>query len=114
MVLIGFAHVIGGGADVYQPLLALMPTDELQLYQGLLWHFVTAFFALGTLGLLWALQDLGARRQTVVCIASLALAMGVLFFAYGAILLGTVWTAPQWSILFAIAGLCLWPERRIA
>lgn len=110
----GVAHVTGGGADVYQPLLAVVPSDELRLYQGLLWHFVTAYFALGTLGLLWAFKDPPARRQTVVCIGSLSLAMGVLFFGYGVASLGTVWTAPQWTILFAIAALTLWPKRQAA
>ncbi len=114
MALTGVAHVTGGGADVYQPLLAVVPSDELRVYQGLLWHFVTAYFALGTLGLLWALQNEHHRRQTVVCVGILAMAMGVLFLGYGAAVLGTVWTAPQWVILFAIAALTLWSARRTA
>ena len=111
LALTCFVHVKSGGVGVYAPLQPLPPTPELSLYLALLWHFVTAYFALGALGMAWAAFAPIARRQTAVAIGSLGLGMGLLFFVFGFAFLGEPWTAPQWSITLGIGILALWPPK---
>ena len=114
MALTGAIHVGMGGPEVYHPLLAATPDPVLTLYLALLWHFVTAFFALGALAFLWVAREPAGRGPVAVATAALMLAMGALFFGFGIVHLGEVWTAPQWLIAAAIAALALWPTRRPA
>ena len=107
-------HVFLGGPEVYAPLWDAAPDRTLQLYTALLWHFVTAFFILSALGMGWAARAPAARRQTVLGVTALTLAMGGLFFALGLTLLGEPWTAPQWIICLLIAALTLSKSARAA
>jgi lipopolysaccharide export LptBFGC system permease protein LptF len=114
LALTGVVHVAMGGPEVYDPLNAVSPSAELALYLALLWHFATAFFVLGAIGMVWASFGAGSRRQTAVGVALLMLAMGGLFFIFGISHLGEVWTAPQWVIALVVGALVFWPQRRPA
>ena len=112
MAMTGLIHVAMGGPEVYHPLIASTADPVLRLYLALLWHVVTAFFALAALALGWAALCLPGRQPVANAVVLLALAMGVLFFGFGLSHLGEVWTAPQWLIALAVAALAL--RRRAA
>ena len=66
MALTGVIHVGMGGPEVYHPLLAATPDPVLTLYLALLWHFVTAFFALGALAYRHRNSSRGAHRPAIL------------------------------------------------
>lgn len=107
MAATGVIHVALGGPEVYHPLLAAAPDPVLTLYLALLWHFVTAFLALAALAFGWAAQAPDSRQAVANAVALLMLAMGALFLSLGVVHLSEVWTAPQWVIALAVAGLAL-------
>ena len=112
MGLTTVAHVWGGGMDVFRPIRALVPGAELTLYVKLLWHFVTAFLAISAIVLIWAARDIAGRGQASLVVLVMTAAMGGLFFVYGLTELGTVWIAPQWTVVVIIVALGVWPMRR--
>lgn len=114
MALTGLIHVFLGGPEVYHPLLAATRDPVLTLYLALLWHFITAFFAIGALAFLWAARDPLRRQPVATATAALMMAMGGLFLVFGLTHLGEVWTAPQWIIALLVGALALWPGRRAA
>ncbi|MBL4813082.1 MAG: hypothetical protein JKX69_12195 [Rhodobacteraceae bacterium] len=114
MGLTTLAHIIGGGRDVLEPLLGTAATDEMQFYTTLLWHFISVFLVFGTVVLAWAARDVPQRRHAIWPIALLTLFMALLFIIVGLALLGTLWIAPQWTILLVIPALALWPLARPA
>lgn len=101
-------HVVGGGRDVFAPLMAAAPNSEMQLYQFLLWHFITAWLAISALAVIWA-----ALRPALAPAAHLAgwlsLAAAILFMTAGLRYVGTLWVAPQWTIFLVVSALIFGP-----
>ncbi len=107
MAAITALHVIGGGPDVHVRMLNEADTAEIGLYVSVFWHFVTAALALMAGGLIWAALDLRNRAAVAAFAGLLSLAIALLFFGYGAVRLGEVWTAAQWVLFLPVCALVL-------
>ncbi len=110
-VLIGLTalvHTFPGGRLVMNNMRRVSDDNELTLYMLLCWHFITAFLFLGVPAYALAAFDPG-WQPLATAFSALCAAMGVLFLAFGLLQLGTIWRAPQWTVLLAIAALGLFP-----
>lgn len=115
MAVTSAAHLLGGEFDVHRPLLATAKTTEDALYVSVLWHGVSAMLVLNTLAACY-----GARwhAPAVLWLAGAqTVALGLVFMAYGLLRTGSLFIAPQWTILllagaFAFLAAREWRSRR--
>lgn len=100
-------HVIGGGPEIHQPLLAGAPSGTLAAFTSVLWHFVTVIVLInsGALGLAAVRQDW--RKPLVVLASGQYLAVAMLFLFYGWTRLGSFMVMPQWLLFVGIGGLAI-------
>ncbi len=102
-----FLHVIGGGADVHQPILSGGLSQELNAYVSIIWHMATAMMVIDS-GVLFLAVNRGMNATILVWIVvghySLTAA---LFIFYGIIRLGSIFIMPQWSFFILISVLAL-------
>ncbi len=100
-------HVVGGGADVHEPILDSGLTDVLSGYVSVIWHLVTASMLVCT-ALLLAAAWLPSQRVvlTLVVVAQYAL-YAALFVFYGVVRFDSVLVMPQWIGFGVIALLAL-------
>lgn len=101
-LLLDLVHVIFGGRDNHQPMLAsAMPTAERATW-SVCWHGITAVMLFGGLGLIAA--GLVPDQAVALSVVPLALfaAMTVLFIGYSLTRLRSVFGLPQWTAFLVI------------
>lgn len=112
MALTVLLHVIGGGADVHQPLRAALPAPELAAYASVLWHAVTVVLAV-LAGGLWVLATRDDPAFEAV-LSGIQIGFAGLFVVYGLTRLGTVMAMPQWMLFLALPALTRFGQSRSA
>lgn len=103
-------HVIAGGQDVQAPIEASGLALDLRAISAVIWHFVSLVLALQTIAF-WGISQ---RKNDALAWYLIATQFGfaALFVLFGAVMLGTLWVMPQWTIFFVIGGLALWGLRK--
>jgi hypothetical protein len=98
MGLTVFIHVLMGGPEVHDPMLASTLPIGLKAFASILWHAVTVVLVVFT----FALYSLARKPnwQLEATLGAIQLGFAALFIGYGVIRLGTIWPMPQW-IIFA-------------
>jgi hypothetical protein len=104
-LVLGVAHVFGGGVDVHDPLLSSEIAPLLKGYVSVIWHSVTVaiFLCSGLLLIAAKRSDLGSLLAGIVIVYYGAFAG--LFLFYGIARLGSVLLMPQWTAFLIIAAL---------
>ncbi len=100
-------HVLAGGPDVHDPLLALDMPPILKVYVSLLWHASSAVLAVNSIALLWASIRRRHRVALAAAVVAQYLAYAGLFMGYGLAYVGSLWQTPQWVIFLLISALAL-------
>lgn len=100
-------HVLAGGPDVHDPLLAMEMPPVLKVYVSLLWHATTAVLAINSAALLWASVSRRHREALAGAVVAQYLAYAGLFIGYAVAYVGTLWQTPQWIVFLLIAALAL-------
>lgn len=100
-------HVLAGGPDVHDPLLALDMPPVLKVYVSLLWHATTAILLVDSVLLLCASIRRRHREALAAAVVAQYLAYAGLFIGYGVAYLGTLWQTPQWVVFLLISALAL-------
>lgn len=100
-------HLLAGGSDVHDPLLAIDMPPVLKVYVSLLWHASSAVLAVNSAALLWASISRHHREALAGIVVAQYLAYAGLFIGYGLAYVGTLWQTPQWIVFLLIAALVL-------
>ncbi|RDL52560.1 hypothetical protein BLJAPNOD_03720 [Ensifer sp. M14] len=100
-------HVLAGGPDVHDPLLAIDMPPVLKVYVSLLWHATSAVLAVNSAALLWASISRRHRQALAGAVVAQYLAYAGLFIGYGLAYVGTLWQTPQWVVFLLISALAL-------
>lgn len=100
-------HVLAGGPDVHDPLLAADISPVLKVYVSLLWHATSAVLAVNSVALLWASAARRHRQTLAGAVVAQYLAYAGLFIGYGLAYVGTLWQTPQWIVFLLISALAL-------
>lgn len=103
MAMTASVHVFVGGPEVMAPLRQTGIDPVAAAVLQVVWHMVTLMLVAAA----GALAYLVRRRNPALSVLLIVINLGtaLLFLAYGAALLGTVWPMPQWVIFLALAGL---------
>ncbi|WP_439529040.1 hypothetical protein [Pannonibacter sp.] len=93
-------HVVGGGPEVHDPLLAATVDPKLNAFVSVLWHAVTVVLVALAAGL----AVLACRCDTALeaVLSGLQLGFAALFIGYGLMRLGNLTDMPQWVIFLSI------------
>ena len=105
-------HGISGEITVHRPLLADAVSAEMDLYVSVLWHGITAVFALSTAALAFAALQSTLQSPLLWMIGGQTLSIGAMFVLYGLLRTNSLWVAPQWIVLVPLGLLILWTARR--
>ncbi|NRP18122.1 hypothetical protein LPJGGPFB_01352 [Ensifer adhaerens] len=100
-------HVLAGGPDVHDPLLAIDMPPVLKVYVSLLWHATSAVLAINSVALLWASISRRYREALTGAVVAQYLGYAGLFIGYGLAYVGTLWQTPQWAVFLLISALAL-------
>lgn len=105
------AHIIGGGGEVYSPILESELFDVLKGYVSVIWHGITATMLLCSVLLMIAAWRPSLRvSMTLTVVIHYALFVA-LFLFYGAVRFQSVFVMPQWigfAIISSVALAGLW------
>lgn len=101
-------HVIGGGAEFYQPIQTSAMEPPLRAISAVLWHAVTLLLAVQAVALVWLARH--PDRAMATLLVAIQICFAGLFLFYGQTMLGTVWTLAQWTIFTILAGLIVWGQ----
>lgn len=105
-LLLGFAHVFGGGPQFHLTALASNLLVDQKAVYSVLWHFASAALFINSAALFLASFKPEHRSLSVlVCVQFFA--FGALFFGYGILRLGSPWVLPQWLFFGIICGLAV-------
>lgn len=111
MAVTSAAHLFGGEFDVHRPLLALTKTPEEALYVSVLWHGVSVMLILSTIAAAYGVRHHAAATLWLAGVQTCAL--GLVFIYYGALRAGSLFTAPQWTILLMAGALACLATRTV-
>jgi hypothetical protein len=98
-------HVVLGGPEVRDPLLASNAPDIAKAVGSVVWHAVTAVLAINGAALLAAAFKPALRQVIAGLVSAQFLAFAVLFVVYGISRFGSVWPMPQWTVFLIIPAL---------
>lgn len=99
-LLLGFAHVFGGGPEFHLTALASNLLVDQKAVYSVLWHFASATLFINSAALfLAAFKPEHRNLSALVCLQFFA--FGGLFIGYGMLRLGSPWVLPQW-LFFAL------------
>jgi hypothetical protein len=95
-------HIVGGGADVHEPILASELDNILKGYSSVIWHGVTANLFLCSAILFYAsISKPNLPTLTSIVIVQY-LAYAVIFIFYGTTRFGSIMIMPQWIAFLII------------
>lgn len=103
-------HVVGGGADVHDPILASTLSPLLKGFVSVVWHGVTANLFICSVMLFIASQHTKYCTLLTSLVIANHLSFTALFLFYGIVRLQSVWLMPPWIgfaaiVLVAVLGL---------
>jgi hypothetical protein len=98
-------HVVLGGPEVHDPLLASNAPDIAKAVGSVVWHAVTAVLAINGAALLAAAFKPALRQVIAGLVSAQFLAFAVLFVVYGISRFGSLWPMPQWTVFLIIPAL---------
>lgn len=98
-------HVLLGGPEVHDPLLASNAPDVAKAVGSVVWHAVTAVLVINGAALLAAAFRPALRQGIAGIVSAQFVAFAVLFVVYGLSRFGSLWPMPQWTVFLIIPAL---------
>lgn len=110
MILTIFAHVVGGGPEIHEPIIASELPDAVRAVASVIWHGITTIMVVFAAALIY----MAKRPNRPMAILTIAVQLGFagLFIFYGITRLGTLWPMPQWIIFMLIPAVTYWGQLR--
>ncbi len=102
-----FLHILGGGPEVHDPMLASNLSPKLKAFSSVLWHGITAILIINSILLFISAFHIKLKNALVWSVTSQYMAFAIIFIFYGIVRLETLFIMPQWIIFSVISGLAL-------
>lgn len=106
------AHVIGGGPEVIDVVMASQLPEVVRMLSAVVWHGITVILAMFAIGL--GYLALHENRGLAMMIAGVQIGFVGLFLGYGIFGLGNISEMPQWATFSLIPTLMALGSRRRA